>query len=223
MINFSKLGDHAFQMLNQLNDKKLISKKTLLEQIGVDYEKEQNQINKEQNPTYLQDEYITSGYIETVTDVSKNEYEEFSNLIDKLLDLNIRNRGRISNQIRKDYDIIRYAKEHCTVKISVGRMSGKTTWSMNKIKDVLTNNRDLNILYVSSSMCLIDTHTRNLNLLFNGKVNFVSRNCLNRIKEKEKPSLIIVDDAFLTKDNIDDLYEFSCSKIKEQIFIFLGN
>lgn len=143
-------------------------------------------------------------------------YDNFFILVDGLIELNKRMRIKNVNL----YNIIGlkyYLKEYCTVKIDVGRQSGKSEY----IAKNSTNN-DL-IITFNINMKKIFTDIKHVNI---PDKNIISIQSLYNKKEEyggRTYNNIWMDEAsFISKNNnIDFLYDV-LGKNENQTFIFLG-
>lgn len=135
----------------------------------------------------------------------KECYNEFFKLADDLIELNKKRRKFFNANIPIEY----YTKEYCTVKIDIGRISGKTEYILRNI-----NSDDLLIVFSYGVKSFLKKQERLKNVRIITADELIYSNRYNNIW---------VDNASYIhkKINIDILYsKFSHSR--EQTFIFLG-
>lgn len=152
-------------------------------------------------------------YIKEDNDDKKRNkyYNEFCKLADSLIELNKKRRSFFEND---NIPIYHYTREYCTVKICIGRISGKTEYILRNI-----DKNDLLIVYNYATKSFLERQERLKDIRIMS-VNELDSNLLysNRFNN------IWVDNASYTmygENRIDLLYS-KLSHSKDQTFIFLG-
>jgi hypothetical protein len=136
-----------------------------------------------------------------------NNYDKFHQAIDTLIEINKSNKTEFNKSLNFDRvsDEL-YKKEFCTVKVDIGRRSGKTEY--------IKRNAKANDLIIAPKLITG-------RFLYEG-LNYVSANTLkfeSLLVEKALYNNIYIDEPSLHK-NIDQYYRLGC---RDSTFIFLGN
>lgn len=155
--------------------------------------------------------------IEDINDKKiENIYIDYFNLVDSLIKLNKENRKN-RNIRREDYDLISYLREFCTVKLDIGRITGKTSYIINRAtkNDIVIVSRMLIQKRMFDKKCESYVYTIN---------DILGR----RYKIKNYNNIFVDDFSYITinpekKEYIlRELYYFLGNSSIDQTFILLG-
>ena len=139
-------------------------------------------------------------------------HSTFFDMVDDMVAYNKQRRNELPAQIARSMHVVDYAMEHCTIKVSAGRQTGKTEYIKQRVdKDslVIVPNRNMIKMFPPNKYDVVDVQFMKQELAFYGR---------------EKYKTVYIDEPHFLFREVKEhmLYRNLVDHTYDQTFILLG-